>query len=223
MDLMPSDIGAEPDPATLAALPSDGWRLIIGLAAALRYVPFMSVFAHDQKSGQLADVRSALVAACAKLHSADIEWDFLAWAEAMPDVDPDAWAGSSGPDWLGFCHIDSLTNTVDYAQTVDPVHVQFALGRTLESVESWAEYDLDRRGFVFDRARPADWLAEKYSFPPVVMELGAQRLDLAMAGSRQPDAPQLILRRAETHGRWFADFYDAWAGDEVPWRRRREQ
>jgi hypothetical protein len=29
---MPSDIGAEPDLDTLAALPSDGWRLIIGLA-----------------------------------------------------------------------------------------------------------------------------------------------------------------------------------------------
>jgi hypothetical protein len=221
---MPSDIGAEPDLDTLAALPSDGWRLIVGLAAALRYAPFMSVFAHDQKSVQLADVRSELVAACAKLDSADIgsariDGDVLAWGEAMPDVDPDAWVTSSGPDWLGSCHIDSLTNTVDYAQTLDPVHVQFALGSTLETVESWAENDLDRRGVVFDRAQPADWLAEKYSFPPVVMELGAQRLDLTMAGSRQPDAAQLILRRAETHGRWFADFYDAWAGDEVPWRR----
>lgn len=65
---------------------------------------------------------------------------------------------------------------------------------------------------MFDRAQPADWLVEKYSFPPVVMELGAQRLDLAMAGSRQPDTAQLILRRAETQGRWFADFYDARAG-----------
>lgn len=215
---MPSDIGAEPDPKMLAALPSDGWRLIIGLAAALRYAPFMSVFAHDQKSGQLANVRSGLVAACAKLDSTDVDWDFLAWAEAMPDPDPDAWVGSSGPGWLGFCHIDSLTNTVDYAQTLDPVHVQFALGRTLEAVESWAEDDLDRRGFLFDRARPADRLAEKYSFPPVVMELGAQRLDLAMAGSSQPAAAHVILRRAESHGRWFADFYDAWAGADLPGR-----
>jgi len=221
---MPSDIGAEPDPETLAALPSDGWRLIIGLAAALRYLPFMSVFAHDQKADQLAEVRSEIVAACAKLDSADIgsagiDWAFLAWSEGMPDVDPDAWAASARPGWLGFCHIDSLTNTVDYAQTLDPVHVQFALGGTLETVEMWAEFDLNRRGVVFDREQPADWLAGKYSFPPVVMELGAQRLDLAMAGSRQPDAAQLILRRAETHSRWFADFYDAWAGDEVPWRR----
>lgn len=86
----------------------------------------MSVFAHDQKSVQLAEVRSGLVAACAGLdspESADIEWDLLAWAEAMPDPDPDAWVPSSAPASLGYCHIDSLMNTVDYTQTLDPKHV----------------------------------------------------------------------------------------------------